>query len=255
MSTDLPDGASCPYPAWEVPVRVRLTVLPEHRCSYLPDRVAQSRAFWAERVDGEAYHALMDAGFRRSGKLVYQPICRGCRECLPIRVPIATFQPSKSQQRTRKRNSDVTVEIGPPIPTVEKWEIYQRYQREWHQGQADDQAGFEGFLYESPVDTVEFCYRDAAGKLLGAGICDICSKSLSGVYFYFDPLEAKRSLGTFSALCEIDFARTKGIPYYYLGYYIDRCPSMAYKATYRVHQILHPDNVWRFGKERDENCE
>src|SRR5665213_45517 len=105
-------GVSCPYPAWEVPIDVRLTVLPEHRCAYLPDRVAQSRAFWAERMAPEVYHALMDAGFRRSGKLVYQPVCRGCRQCLPIRVPLATFQPSKSQRRSVRKNADLVVSKG-----------------------------------------------------------------------------------------------------------------------------------------------
>lgn len=237
-------GASCPYPAWKVPINVRLTVLPEHRCTYLPDRVAQSRAFWAERIPPEIYHDLMNAGFRRSGKLIYQPVCRGCRECLPIRVPLAAFKPSKSQRRSAGKNADLAMSIGQPAPTDEKWEVYRRYLRQWHGGDADDRSGFEEFLYESPVDTLEFVYRDAADKLLAVGICDVSAQSLSSVYFYFDPSESRRALGTFGAMCELEFARNHGIPYYYLGYFVDGCPSMVYKRMYRSHEILHADNIW-----------
>lgn len=229
-------------------MQVRLTVLPEHRCSYLPDRAAQSRAFWAERISGETYHALMDAGFRRSGKLIYQPVCRGCRACLPIRVPLAKFTPSKSQRRAERKNADLTVSVGALAPTEEKWELYKRYQKEWHQGQVEDRAGFEAFLYESPVQTIEFTYRDGAGQLLAVGICDVCRRSLSSVYFYFDPSQSQRSLGVCGAMRELNYARNHQIPYYYLGYWVDGAPTMMYKKMYRSHDILHPDNIWRAGE-------
>ncbi|HET6246055.1 MAG TPA: arginyltransferase [Tepidisphaeraceae bacterium] len=241
------ESHACPFPAWHPPLNVRLTVLPEHPCAYLPGRMAQSRAFWVEGMPAKVYHDFMNAGFRRSGELVYQPICKGCRECLPIRVPIATFKPSKSQRRCFRQNQDVCVTAGRLESTDEKWELYQRYMQHWHKADADDRAGFESFLYESPVDTLEFCYRDGSGKLLAVGICDMCDESLSSVYFYFDPAEAHRGLGTFGALYELNFARDQGIPYYYLGYWIDQCPSMRYKSMYRVHEILYPDNVWRAG--------
>src|ERR1700722_15415025 len=105
--------AACPYPAWHPPVDIPLTVLPEHPCSYLPDRVAQSRAFLTDRISPGLYHRLMNAGFRRSGQLVYQPICKDCRACLPIRVPLETFKPTKSQRRCFRHNSDLAVAVGP----------------------------------------------------------------------------------------------------------------------------------------------
>jgi arginine-tRNA-protein transferase len=77
------------------------------------------------------------------------------------------------------------------------------------------------------------------------GICDVCSRSLSSVYFYFDPAEASRGLGTFSSLWEIEFARRRAIAYYYLGYWVGGCATMHYKCTFRRHEILHPDGVWR----------
>lgn len=240
-------GAACDYPAWRPKLNVRLTVLPTHPCAYLPPRIAQSRALWAEKMHGLNYHALMDSGFRRSGKLMYQPICGGCRACLPIRVPVAQFSPTKSQRRCVRKNADVSLTIGPLQSSDEKWELYRRYQARWHGAASEEREGFESFLYESPVDTVEFVHRNATGKLLGVGICDICNLSLSSVYFYFDPDESERGLGTYGAIRELEFAAAQNIPHYYLGYWIDRCPSMSYKANYHAHEILCPDGVWRTG--------
>ena len=76
-------------------------------------------------------------------------------------------------------------------------------------------------------------------------ICDVCPESLSSVYFYFDPAEARRGLGTFGAVYEIEFARARGIGHYYLGYWVAGCQAMDYKANFRPCEILHPDGVWR----------
>jgi len=147
----------------------------------------------------------------------------------------------------------LTVSIGVPEPTAEKFELYGRYTTQWH-GKSPGEEGqdlegrwetFESFLYDSPVDTLEFCYRDPTGRLLAVGICDVCPQSLSSVYFYFDPADARRGLGTFGAVYEIEFARAKGMPHYYLGYWVAGCAAMQYKSTFRPCEILDTDGEWR----------
>jgi arginyl-tRNA--protein-N-Asp/Glu arginylyltransferase len=240
------DGPHCPYPALSPPIRLEMVEGQPHPCSYLPGRTARTRAFYADRMPGELYHRFMDAGFRRSGQVVYQPVCSGCRRCMPIRVPVATFRASKSQRRCERRNADLLISIGRPVATDEKYALYRRYVTEWHGGEADhDRQEFEAFLYESPVETLEFCYRDPDGALLAVGICDVCAQSLSSVYFYHEPAHHKRGLGVYGAIKEIEFARRSSIPYYYLGYWVSGCRTMQYKSDYRPCEILHPDGVWR----------
>lgn len=240
------DIPRCEYPAMAPPVEVLLAESSDHPCNYLPGRTARTRAFATRRMPGELYHQFMDAGFRRSGLVVYQPICPGCRQCLPIRVPVQTFRPDKSQRRCQRRNADLNITLNVPAATDEKYELYRRYMVEWHHADLDPpREEFESFLYESPVDSLEFCYRDSAGKLLAVGICDICPSSLSSVYFYHDPSERRRALGVYGVLREIDFALHNGIPYYYLGYWVNGCRTMSYKADYLPHEILHPDGIWR----------
>ena len=233
------------FPHIPPPRGVRLVTLEPHDCPYLPDREATLRATAAAEIDPLVYHAFMDAGFRRSGQMVYQPVCVGCRECVPLRVPVATFAPSKSQRRAAKRNADLVIAIGRPTPTQEKFDLYERYCARWHERkEAETPEGFVRFLYESPVNSIEFTYR-LGDRLVGVGICDQSERSLSSVYFYFDPDEAARSLGTFSALREIDHAREQGIPHYYLGYWVRGCDAMLYKANFGPAEVLGADGEWR----------
>jgi len=244
-------AASCPWPALPPPRRIPLTTLEEHPCPYLPGRTAQNRAFLANSLPPALYHELMDASFRRSGTLFYQPICSGCRECRPIRVPVEKFEPSRSQRRAWRRNEDLAVHVAsPPAVSEEKFNLYARYVRGRHDPQREeDFDGFEKFLYRSPVESVELTFRlpDPSRTLVGVGICDVCAgRSLSTVYFYFDPVHSRRrSLGIFSSLWEIEFARRMGIGYYYLGYHVRGCAAMSYKAQLRPCEVLDPDGVWR----------
>jgi len=128
----------------------------------------------------------------------------------------------------------------------EKYDLYARYQaKRHHDGEPDTRSAFEEFLYTSPVDTLEFTYRDPDNRLLAVGICDLCHTSLSSVYFYFDPEDSERSLGTYGALHEIEFAAKMEIAHYYLGYWVQACRKMSYKADFRPCEILHPDGDWR----------
>jgi arginine-tRNA-protein transferase len=190
------------------------------------------------------YHSLMDLNFRRLGAIFYRPSCLACDECKQVRVPVAAFRPSRAQRRCRTRNLDLQVEIGPPAPTEEKRELYQRYLALRHDGQMDGSPGeFYGFLYTSTVRTVEISYR-LDGRLVAVGVADLEPDAMSAVYCYFDPEERGRSLGVFNVLWMIEECRLRGIHYLYLGYYVRECRRMNYKVVYRPCELLGPDGCW-----------
>jgi leucyl-tRNA---protein transferase len=234
------------------PIALRLTTLPSQPCNYLPGQIATTRAFLIEQLSPEIYDRFMNAGFRRSGNIIYQPVCGACEACVPIRVRVQAFEPNKSQRRCWRSNEDLIVTEGSPDLTDEKFDLYRRYLIDWHGREgvvADDRAGLKEFLYRSPVNTLEFCYRAPEGKLLGVGIADVSSQIFSSVYFYFDPRERKRGLGTFSTLYEIQWSRRRNIGFYYQGFWVNGCRAMQYKSLFRPAETLGSDGAWRLSVE------
>jgi arginine-tRNA-protein transferase len=188
----------------------------------------------------------MDAGFRRAGDAFYQMVCPRCRACTPLRVPVRGFRPTKGQRRVLRKSADLSLAFGRPALTDEKLALYRRYLQGRHDGRmSTDPGDLEEFLYRSPTRTLEVTYRNPAGTLLAVGICDQTPLALSSVYFYFEPEEARRGLGTFGSLIEIELARSLGLPYYYLGLWVEGCPKMEYKARLRPCEVLGTDGLWR----------
>lgn len=201
--------------------------------------------FRAVSLPAGIYQALMQLNFRRSGLILYRPACEHCKQCQNIRVPVEEFRPNRAQRRVARRNRDLTVTVGEPKPTDEKHQLYRRYLQERHDRQMGDSwVDFCGFLYESPVKTIEVEYR-AGEQLVGVGLVDVEPAAMSTVYFYYEPHAAIRSLGIFNILCMIECCRTQCVPHLYLGYYIRDCRKMNYKANFKPCEVLDEAQRWQ----------
>lgn len=222
-----------------------------HPCVYLPGLSARSEGFSApDGLAAATSEALLLRGFRRSGRIFYRPRCPACRACVSIRIPVDAFRPSRSQRRVLRRNRDVRVVVGPPELSAAKMDLYRRYLGAQHPD-SPQSLGAEAlgeFLYESVVDSREIEYRRADDMLIGVSIIDVTERSVSSVYHYFDPAEARRSPGVFSVLQEIELAGAWDKPHYYLGFWIEQCRTMHYKAAYRPHELLI-DGRWARAEE------
>ena len=211
-------------------------------CSYLADRTARDLAFRAPRLITGVYQSLMELNFRRSGSILYRPACASCRQCRALRVLVSPFEPNRTQHRCHRRNQDLTVEIDAPTPTEEKHRLFRHYLRRRHdEAMSDDWDDFAGFLYESPVRTLEVSYR-LADRLVAVGIFDVEPAAASTVYCYFDPDFSPRSLGVYNVLWTLDWCRNEDLAHLYLGYYIHDCAKMNYKIAYRPYEIIEPDD-------------
>ena len=106
---------------------------------------------------------------------------------------------------------------------------------------------------DTHVDTMIIEYRKRGpdsgitgrgdGPLLAVALTDILSDGLSMVYSFFDPEVADRSFGTYMILDHIRRARTRGLPFVYLGYWVAGSRKMNYKTRFKPQQHLGP-NGW-----------
>lgn len=215
-------------------------------CSYLAEERSRSQvAVSGERMSVQAFSQLVRLGFRRSGLFVYRPHCDFCRACIPVRLPVSSFTPSRTQQKIWRRQGDLQAELLPMRESAEHYFLYQRYQKSRHPGGGMDEDGYEqyrGFLLRSPVDTCLVEFR-RNGVLKMVSVVDRLDDGWSAVYTFFEPDEPHASYGVYNVLWQAHQVRALGLEYLYLGYWIQQCRKMKYKADYRPLEALQ-DGVW-----------
>jgi arginine-tRNA-protein transferase len=208
-------------------------------CSYLEGRIARSQvATPSHLINSDVYTELVKAGFRRSGVFTYRPYCDGCRACVPVRIRVRDFEPSRMQRRILRRNEHVHAVEVQALATGEQYALFSRYVLARHRDgdMADmDFDDYRAMVEESPVETaiVEFRDDSADGRLVGACLVDWLSSGVSAVYSYFDPQDPRRGLGTYMILWLAEAAARRGLPYVYLGYWIADSSKMGYKRAFR----------------------
>lgn len=215
---------------------LRFFASPSHSCSYLENREATSLIadpFFPK--DKLIYTKLVENGFRRSGEHLYQPYCEKCSECIPIRIPVNDFNPSRNQKRALKSNQDLTVNIINAIFLEEHFLLYRKYLSTRHAGAGMDnptEEDYQNFLWSSWSDTKLFEFR-LDKKLIAIAVVDELQTAYSAVYTFFDPKLKQRSLGKYAILYLIDYTIENGFNWLYLGYWIAGCNKMNYKIDYQ----------------------
>ncbi|HBU62974.1 MAG: arginyltransferase [Oceanicaulis sp.] len=217
-------------------------------CPYLEGRM-ERKIFTRVDNDQTAHlnNILTHAGFRRSQSILYRPACELCSACKSARIPVADFEPSRTQRRVSRRNADLLRMARPAEAMPEQFALLSRYLNTRHGD--GDMAGMDFFDFASMVEdgseqTELVEYRDSAGQLIACVLVDRLIDGFSLVYSFFAPERAKDSLGAHIILDHVERAKAENLPFVYLGYWVQGSPKMDYKAQYKPLEVLEPEG-WR----------
>ncbi|WP_134499819.1 arginyltransferase [Microvirga pakistanensis] len=221
-------------------------------CPYLPGK--EERKVFTHivgRRGRELNEILTQGGFRRSQTIAYRPACDTCRACVSVRVLVDEFAASGNLKRVLKTNADLIGNEIPNKPSSEQYSLFRRYVDARHAdgGMADMTVlDYSMMVEDSHVDTLLIEYRRRGidsgitgrgeGALVAVALTDVMSDGLSMVYSFYDPERQDRSLGTFMILDHIRRAKAMGLPYLYLGYWVEGSKKMGYKARFTPQERL-----------------
>ncbi|MBU2531672.1 MAG: arginyltransferase [Alphaproteobacteria bacterium] len=242
-------------------------------CPYLPGRL-ERKLF--THLTHDKPPALVDnllkGGFRRSQNIAYTPYCEGCQACVSVRVLVDEFKPSKNMKRAAAANRDLEASRQPARPSSEQYSLFRDYidVRHGDGGMADMTVlDYAQMIEDSVVNTFVTEYRPrrplapeqsdgnhlsghapSLGPLMGVALCDRLSDGISMVYSFYDVNQTARSLGSYIILDHIDYARSLGLPYVYLGYWINGSRKMRYKTRFQPQERLGA-NGWERARDGD----
>ncbi|HMO15099.1 MAG TPA: arginyltransferase [Pirellulaceae bacterium] len=221
-------------------------------CPYLPDQIARmplhvpSNALSPGEVDRRLAH-----GQRRTGDFVYQTQCPQCRACESIRVLVREFNLNRTMRRTLARNDKLLqIRFGPVQHDAIRADMFNRHRFIRGLDRGDVAITPEDYAWafaKSCFSTFEIGYY-LNDQLICVAITDVGERAVSAVYTYYDPEFQHLSLGTYSILKQIEYCQENAKEFLYLGFYIERSPSMVYKARFYPHERLLRDRWVRFDK-------
>ena len=228
-------------------------------CPYLPGKT--ERKVFTELKGPHAdqlNEALGRIGFRRSQTVAYRPSCLDCQACVSVRVVAAAFTPSNTQKRTLKANRDLIVTECRPWATEEQFDLLAKYLGKRHPDggmAAMDELDYADMVEHTPVSSTLVEYRERTstgepGRLVGACLTDRQGDGLSMIYSFYDPdHQARGGLGNYIILDHIQRAAREGLPYVYLGYWVEGSPRMQYKVRFRPLEKLTREGWQRLSQE------
>lgn len=214
------------------------------QCPYLGDKKSRTEYIFINGCDFNLNSKLVKYGYRRFGRYFQKPVCNGCSECISVRINSFEFKPSKSQRRVIRKNANIYWKYSTPIADDEHLELFIKYhkhmhlKRDWQYYDVDLIKYHDLYVCGYGSFGKEISFYNEFDELICVDLIDVLDDGISSIYCYYDPDYAHLSLGVYSLLKEIEFAKNACLKWIYLGYYVKGCQSLEYKKDFMPQEEL-----------------
>ena len=155
-----------------------------------------------------------------------------CRVIL-LRIRLKDFEFSKSQRKCLRKNIDLVVQSRPLRICREHIVLFHAHAERFRHNRPQMIEGFfSQWSHVMPCNGFEFDVFTKDKQHIASSFFHVGEKCMSGNYGIFDSEFQHRSLGTFTMLMEIMYAKQMGLEYYYPGFVYDIPSEFDYKLNF-----------------------
>ncbi|MCK4765616.1 MAG: arginyltransferase, partial [Candidatus Aminicenantes bacterium] len=217
----------------------------KEECPYIEGRIAINENILIKEIDDPDLELLLSLGFRHFGEIFFRPMCGPCHSCVPIRIPVQRFSPSKSVRRLFNRGKNLSIKLEKPSPSPEAFNLYKQHKKRFARNYPESYDVYVKSFFHPPQFKFNrmLAIRDG-DRLVALSHLDVTADAMSAIYCYFDEAYSRFSPGKLAVYKEIEIAKEMGIRWLYLGYYVRENRHMAYKVDFRPNQLMVGNNKW-----------
>jgi len=206
-------------------------------CPYLDNMISISETLLIQELEDQDLEMLLGVGFRHFGEIFFRPLCRHCRRCISIRIPVQRFSPSKSARRLYNRTRHFKVTLEKSVPSPEAFELYNRHKKRFKRQFYESYPHYVKSFFHPFQFNRMLTIKDGT-KLISLTHLDVTANALSAIYCYFDENYARFSPGKFSIYKEIEIGKEMGVQWLYLGFYVPGNRHTKYKMQFKPNQVM-----------------
>ncbi|CAM3836696.1 arginyltransferase [Rheinheimera salexigens] len=222
----------------------------DNPCSYIAQQQRLAFVLPATPLSPELYQQLIDANFRRSHQQVYRPHCSACDACQSVRLNPRLLTLSTSQRRLAKKALNAAWRFQlVDTPSQPYFGLYQAYIAFKHRDSSMYPASETDLnsMLECSWLAVHFLEQYLNDQLVSVTVVDVLPDGLSAVYTFYCPTVSPFSPGKLAILNLAQITQQLDKSWLYLGYSIDNCEKMAYKANFKPQQRFIQGHWHSFG--------
>jgi len=201
------------------------------------------------KLSSKRYDQFLASGWFRGSVMLYKMDVLCMEDCLfsvvNIRLNIREHESSKSLRKLLSKNlKKFRVEIGNVSLNKESEQLYDKHK-----------IKFKGFVHRTLRDylysglpntvfnTQEIKVYDG-GKLIACSYFDVGEKSIASLLGLYDFDYSSHSLGMFTMLLELDYAKKIAAKWYYPGYILHESDQFNYKLRLGNFQYYNENKRW-----------